>query len=234
MALNTKKIKSTGGKGNFVEQPLLPVDNYPARVVQIIDLGLQDGGEWAGEKKPPVNKLRMTYELTDAFMVDADGKEREDAPIWLSEDIKLYSPEVDRATCNKRYKAIDPEEVFDYDWAQLIGSPCTILTKHKESKGKTYCNVANVSPYVVSRRNPELPELVNQAKVFTLDEPDMEVFDSLPEWIREQVMANLEFKGSPLDIALNGGAKPKAKPKAEPEPDSGEDFEDDVPWQERL
>ena len=42
MALNARKIKS---KGNFVEQPLLAVDNYPCRVAQIIDLGLQPGGE---------------------------------------------------------------------------------------------------------------------------------------------------------------------------------------------
>jgi len=229
MALNTRKIKSTGGNSKFVEQPLLAVDNYPARVVQIVDLGLQDGGEWQGDKKPPVNKLRITYELVDVFMVDAEGVEQEDKPLWLSEDIKLYSPEVDRATCNKRYKALDPQETFDYDWSELVGLPCTVLTKHKESKGKTYCNIANVSPYVVSKRNPELPELVNPAVVFTLDEPDMEVFNKMPEWIQDQIKANLEFKGSPLDIALNGGAKPKAAAKpAEPEPE--EDDSEDEAW----
>ena len=54
MALNARKIKS---KSKFIEQPTLAVDNYPARVAQIIDLGLQDGGEWKGDKKPPVNKI---------------------------------------------------------------------------------------------------------------------------------------------------------------------------------
>ena len=43
MALNARKIKSKSSK--FIEQPLLAADNYPARVAQIIDLGLQDGGE---------------------------------------------------------------------------------------------------------------------------------------------------------------------------------------------
>lgn len=230
MALNAKKIK--GGKGkNFVEQPLLAVDNYPARVAQIIDLGLQDGGEWAGEKKPPVNKLYITYELVDAFMVDKDGKEDEDKPLWKSEELKMYNPNQEKANCNKRYKALDPEEVFDYDWAELAGASCTVLTIHKESKGKTYCNIGNLSPYIVSRRNPELPPLKQEPKVFSLDEPDMGVFGSLPEWLQDKVKGNLEFKGSPLDIALNGGkSEAKSEAKPEPEPEQDDDSEEDVPW----
>jgi hypothetical protein len=227
MALNARKIKS---KSKFIEQPILAVDNYPARVAQIIDLGLQSGGEWKGEKKPPVNKIYITYELVDAFMVDKDGAELEDKPLWKSEDLNLLSPDMDMAKCNKRYQAIDPAAVFDYDWSQLLGQPCSVLTVHKESKGKTYCNVGSVVPYVVSKRNPELPELKNEGKMFTLDEPDMNVFGALPEWLQERIKSNLEFKGSPLDIALNGASegKPKAKEaKVEPE---DIDFDEDLPW----
>ena len=226
MALNARKIKSKSSK--FIEQPLLAADNYPARVAQIIDLGLQDGGEWKGDKKPPVNKVYITYELVDAFMLDKDGNEVEDKPLWKSEDLNLLSPNMDMAKCNKRYKAIDPEEVFDYDWSQLLGQPCSVLTIHKESKGKTYCNVGNVMPYVVSKRNPELPELQNEGRMFTLDEPDMEVFATLPEWLQERIKSNLEFKGSPLDIALNGGVK--AKPEAAPAAEVTFDDDDDLPW----
>lgn len=219
MALNSKKIKKSGG--NFVEQPLLAIDNYPARVVQIIDLGLQDGGEWKGEKKPPVNKVHITYELVDAFMVDADGNEQEDKPLWLSEDLNMFHPDADMAKCNKRYKALDPQGVFDYDWSELIGASCTLLTVHKESKGKTYCNIGNVSPYVVSKRNPELPELQGDAKVFTLDAPDMDVYDKIPEWLQDKILANLEFKGSPLAKALKGESSNT------PEPDVEEEDEED-------
>jgi hypothetical protein len=229
--LNARKIKS---KSKFIEQPTLAVDNYPARVAQIIDLGLQDGGEWKGDKKPPVNKIYITYELVDAFMVDKDGTELEDKPLWKSEDLNLLSPDMDMAKCNKRYKAIDPEEVFDYDWSQLLGQPCSVLTVHKESKGKTYCNVGSVTPYVVSKRNPELPELKNEGKMFTLDEPDMEVFSALPEWLQERIKSNLEFKGSPLDKILNGDSNKatesepsKLAPKVAPK---DLDFDEDLPW----
>lgn len=220
MALNAKKIKSKGG--NFVEQALLPVDNYPARVVQVIDLGLQDGGEWKGEKKPPVNKLSITYELVDAFMVDADGNEIEDKPRWVSEELNMFSPEADKAKCNQRYKAIDPEGEFDYNWAELVGSPCYVMIAHKESKGKTYANVGTVTPYIVSKRNPELPELVNPSKVFDLSEPDMEVFGALPEWLQEKIKGNLEYKGSPLQAKLEGAVE-EDDTETEVEADSADD-----------
>ena len=181
-----------------------------------------------------VNKIYITYELVDAFMVDKDGTELEDKPLWKSEDLNLLSPDMDMAKCNKRYKAIDPEEVFDYDWSQLLGQPCSVLTIHKESKGKTYCNVGSVTPYVVSKRNPELPELKNEGKMFTLDEPDMDVFSALPEWLQERIKSNLEFKGSPLDKILNGDSNKatesepsKLAPKVA---HKDLDFDEDAPW----
>jgi hypothetical protein len=221
MALNSKKIKTTGG--NFVEQPLLPVDNYPARVVQVIDLGLQDGGEWKGEKKPPVNKLYVTYELVDAFMVDDSGNDIEDKPRWLSEELNMFNPDADKAKCNQRYKALDPEIEFDYNWAELVSAPCYVMVAHKESKGKTYANVGIVTPYIVSKRNPELPELQNEPKVFDLSEPDMDVFNDLPEWLQDKIKGNLEYKGSPLQKALEGKT-------TEPDPQTEEEEEDGEEW----
>lgn len=232
MALNAKKIK--GNSKKFVEQPNLPIDNYPARVVQVIDLGLQPGGEWAGEKKAPAHMIRVTYELVDAFMIDKDGNEIEDKPRWISEDLKMFSPDADLAKCNKRYKAIDPECVHDYNWGELLGASCTVLNVHKKSKGKTYDNVALVSPYVVSKRNPELPELVNEPKMFDLDEPDLDLFQSLPQWIQDKIKGNLEFKGSPLEALLSGDAPKTAKDEvkqaeADLAPEADED-DGDEPW----
>ena len=230
MALNAKKIQ---GKKNFVEQDNLPIDNYPARVVQVIDLGLQDGGSWAGEKKPPVNKLRVTYELVDAFMLDEDGEELEDKPRWISEDFPMYGPHADKAKCNARYKAIDPTLVHDYNWAELLGSPCMVMTTQNESGGKVYDNVGLVTPYIVSKRNPELPPLKNDPKAFDLEEPDMELFNSLPEWLQDKIKGNLEFKGSLLEELLGGAKQKKAKPaaaKAKTEPDGDEEEDENLGW----
>ncbi|MOA43842.1 hypothetical protein D3C78_1660410 [compost metagenome] len=90
------------------------------------------------------------------------------------------------------------------------------------------------------------PELVNPVKVFVLDEPDMEVFLSLPQWLQDKIKGNLEFNGSPLQKALQGhkgSDKPKGKPAPQVEeedipedaPEVLEDEEekseqDDIPW----
>lgn len=240
MALNTRKIKTKGK--NFVEQDVLPVDNYPARLVQVIDLGLQSGGEWKGEKKPPVNKIHVTYELVDCFMLDKDGEEVLDKPRWLSEDLNMFGPDADKAKCNQRYNAIDPECLQDYDWAAVVGNSCNVMVAQKESKGKTYANVGLVTPYVVTKRNPEMAPLVNPTKVFNLEFPDIEVFESLPNWIQDKIKANLEFKGSPLQALLEGAPeeeeedepepeeKPKGRKKAAPKPEPEEEEGDDEGW----
>ena len=92
MALNAKRLKPTSS-GGIPTQDIIPIDNYPARVVQVLDLGLQDGGEWKGKKKPPVNKIMVTYELVDCFCLDEEGNEIEDKPRWISEELNIFSPD---------------------------------------------------------------------------------------------------------------------------------------------
>ena len=65
-----------------------------------------------------------------------------------------------------------------------------------------------------------------EAKVFVLDDPDMEVFNSLPDWLQDKIKSNLEYAGSELQEALEGAddepaPKPK-KAKADTDDDSGE------------
>lgn len=206
MGLNANKVAAP--KNNKVEQTVLS-GSHGARVVQIIDLGIQDGGSYQGTAKPPVHKIQLTYELSHEFMKDEEGVEQTDQPRWINEDFAFHSLEVDLAKSTKRYKVLDPESTFGGDFTLLGGTPCTlaIITNAGKGKhqGKTFSNIANVTgpmnvPGYVQ------PELVHEVRVFTLDEPDMEVFGALPEWIQDKIKGNFEFKGSKLDVALNGGS----------------------------
>lgn len=218
MALNARTIKNTGG-GDRVEQPHLPAGTYPARLVQVIDLGLQPQKPYEGQSKPPANMVHVTYESSDEFIVDKEGKEVLDKPRWFSEDFPMHNPEKDMATSTKRAKVIDPECKLDFDWSQFIGLPVGVILVANPGKGKnkgrTFNNVVGLSS--LRPKDVEgLPELVNEPKVFSLDEPDMEVFNALPQFLQDQIKGNLEFDGSPLFLALNGG-EAKAEPKAAPE-----------------
>jgi hypothetical protein len=218
-------------QGNRVEQPILEADVYPARLVQIIDLGLQPQKPYQGKEKPPVQEIMLTYELTEAFMLDENGEELEDKPRWISETLPFYGLFADKAKSTQRYKAFDPTSEWGGDFSQAIGMPCNVTIVNNVKGEKTYTNVGNVAP-MSSKKADKLAELKNPPKMFDLDEPDMEIFNSLPEWIRDKIKGNLNFKGSKLAQALGDPPAKEEKPKqkAKPAPVAEEEEEEDNPY----
>lgn len=254
MALNAKTAKGgTGGNDNRVEQ--LPVEpgTYPARVVQIVDLGLQEQRPYKGEQKPPAHMIMLTYELVDEFLKDENGEDVEDKPRWISEEFPLYNLKAERAKSTKRYYALDPQETFEGDFSLLIGAAGNVMvTSYVVKSGKNEGKERNKVQDVAAMRPKDIertPELQNEGKMFSLDEPNLEIFGSLPEWLQEKIKGNLEYAGSPLEAALGGKQgkdtpkeekapeeapeKPKKAPKKEEsapeEPDLDEE-EGEVPW----
>lgn len=222
MGLNAN---STGNKGVSIgaAQPVIDVGNYPARIAQIIDMGLQAQRPYQGKEKPPANEVMITYELVDCFMVDADGNEKEDSPRWISETLPLYSIDQEKAKSTQRYYAADPDGMFGGDFSKIIDATVNVAIGHNKKADKTYANVIGLST-MRSKDAAKCPALKHPPKVFDLDAPDMEVFGSLPQWVQDKIKGNLKFKGSPLEKALNGEAF--EPPKAEQQEDSS----DDAPW----
>lgn len=223
MALRPSKTES---KSN-VTQEVLPVGSYPVRLVQLIDLGIQPQRPFKGEEKPPVHMISLTYEFSDEFLVDENGEDIEDKPRWLSETIPFYDLSKDKAKSTQRYNAMDPDNNFEGDFSLLLGSPCLLNLVHNKqaSTGKIFENVASTSSMRKKDAN-KLPSLVNEPKLFLFEEPDLEVFLSLPEWLQEKIKGNLNFEGSVLESMLNGG-KPvkKTKPPVEQEEETEEEDE---------
>jgi hypothetical protein len=231
MALNARNVPKVGG--GPAQEPI-DAGSYPARVVQILDLGVQEQRPYKGEAKPPAHEIMLTYEFADEFMKDENGDDIEDKPRWLSETFPLRNLDADLATSTKRYKALDPTEAYGGDFTELVETPCTLVIVNNvgtgKNAGKIYNNIQAVSA-MRPRDAAKAPELVNPPKVFVLDEPDLEVFKSLPEWLQDKIKGNLDFDGSPLQEALEGGAKAKpAKGKgkpAKPPVEEAEEPEDD-------
>lgn len=209
MSLKLSNQKKGGGG---VAQPIIEVGTYPARLVRVIDLGLQARQPYKGQEKPPAHMVDLTYEMLDVFMVGADGEEDEAKPRWLSESITIHHPSADLAISTKRAKALDPDDDHDFDLSAMVGAPCMITIVHKESKGKTYANIGNVTP-MRAKDAAKAPELKNKPVVFDLDAPDMEVFNNFPDWIKEKITSNLEYTGSKLERELG----PKHHDEEEPE-----------------
>lgn len=222
--------KGSGGNGGG-QRPELDAGTYPARLVQVIDLGLQPQRPYQGQPKPPKHCIMTTYELNDEFMLDENGEADEDKPLWVSEDLPMNPLSSDLAKSTKRYLALDPDENHEGDWSAVISEAVNVTIVLNTSGDRVYQNIASTS-VMRAKDKARLEPLKNEPKVFDLSEPDLAVFTSLPEWVQEKIKSNLEFKGSKLEALLGGGAqggeeeKPKAKPKKAPKNDEGDDDED--------
>lgn len=244
MALNARNVPKVGGNKGPQQEPM-EAGSYPARVVQVIDLGIQPQPAYQGEEKAPAHEIMITYEFLDEFCLDEDGNELVDKPRWLSETFPLRNLDSDLAKSTKRYYALDPDEVHGGDFTALINTPCTVTVVNNIGKGKNagkvYNNIAAVAAMrPKDARNAE--ELKNDPKVFVIDEPDLVIFKSLPQWLQDKIKEGLDFKGSALDKALKnapdddkkeeapkGKANPAKAPKAPAEPDE-DDIDGDVDW----
>lgn len=217
MALNANDYKQ---ESNFKRPDPLEAGTYPGRVVQIISLGLQPQRPFKGEEKPPKHEIRVTYELVDEFLQDEDGKDIEDKPWWIAENFTMNSLDSDLAKSTKRYYALDPKGVHKGDWSKLVGAPCMITVIQNKSKQDDTVIYNNIASNGVNSMRPKeaanLPDLKNEPKVFDVDEPDLEVFLSLPKFVQDLITEkNLEFDGSVLQrmLAEHGGEDVAPKEK---------------------
>lgn len=224
--LNGNKVPHTGG-GLKMTAPELEAGAYPSRLVQVIGLGLQPQDPFKGEPKDPAYRLHTTYELVDEFMLDEEGEELKDKPRWISEDFPLFSLQSDLAKSTKRYLALDPLQDHGGDWSELVGSAAMVTLSAKDGegkhKGRVFNNVTAVST-MRAKQAEALPALINPTKVFDPDSPDMKVFWSLPEWLRDLITSNLEYEGSALEKLVEAGppssegGNTQEKPKAAEKP----------------
>lgn len=206
MALNAKTAK---GGDNSKSYPILDPGSYPARLAQIIDLGIQPQ-VYKGEEKTPRQEIMLTYELLDEYKLDENGNPDEEFPRWLSEQLPLHNLKSEKAKSTNRYFALDPKVEHDGDFTQLGGRPVMLTLIQNQSKGKTYNNIAGASA-MRDKEAAKAPELKHDVKVFMMDDPDMEIYGSLPDWVREKIEDSLEYEGSPLAALVTKGATPVAK-----------------------
>lgn len=222
MGLNANEAAGGGMKIEPMEG-----GTYPGYVVQIVDLGLQARPDFQGEKKDPVQQLHITYEMADEFLKDEDGQEQKDKPRWVSEYFPLYNLKSEKAKSTHRYKALDPTEVHGGDWSKLLGTPCFVTIVQNPKKGRVYENVAAVA----SMREKDAARFdgpVHEPKAFDLDNPDMEVFLSLPKWVQELVKNNLNYEGSALQKLVKSGGEPEKEATGRAATD--EDDEEENPY----
>lgn len=222
------KASESKNQGSSKEYELLEASTYPARVVAVVELGMQTMLPWAGKEKPPAQKILFTYEFVDEFLKDEDGQDDTGKPRWLSESMPIYSLEAEKAKSTIRYFSMDPDQVFGGDFAALIDLPVMVTVIQDPGRdGKVRNRISGVAR-MRAKDADKCPALVNEANVFDLDAPDMEVYNRLPQWVQKMLTENLEFRGSDLERLL-GHPAPEKTPEGTSVPAEGA-LDDEIPF----
>jgi hypothetical protein len=225
---NNQPSAGSGNKGGAVQSPL--DGSFPARIVQVIFLGVQEQRAFQGQAKPPIDQVRVTYELSHEFMKDEDGNVLADKPRWYSEQFPFHNADSDLATSTKRYKAYCPSVTSptDHVWGDnLLGLPVQLILKSRKVEqgkhaGKVFTDIKGVSP-AANMPGYVQPELVNPSTFFDPADDDVstEVFNSLPDWLQDIIKEAKDYGSSALAAKLAGGSSqtpPAPTPPPAPQP----------------
>ena len=177
-------------KGSGKQSPIPTADTHRAVLIQVIGLGLQEGGVWEGQKKPDKQKVRFTYELPDQ-KADFDGEEK---PLIISEDLNFSGHE--KSGMVARLNVLDPTNESGGDLFKLLGKSCLIQVTHKAGKGKnegrTFANIGSVTslPSILPAIKPE--EVFNPLVKYDPNDHDVEVFNNLPDFLKDRINGRLD------------------------------------------
>lgn len=188
--------KDSGGSGDFKK---VPPGAYIGRCYSLIDLGTQLTNGQYGEKLQ--HKIRIGWELFgedeqgNPLTIMIDGKEM---PMTISKSYTVSLHE--KAGLRKdlaawRGKDFTDEEAKAFDVSKLLGAYCMVNATTSETNGKTYTNVAGLTPLPGALKNAK-PAAVHDNVIFDLDKPDMGVFNSFHEKLQEAIKKSPEWAKS--------------------------------------
>jgi len=179
--------------GNFKK---VPPGAYIGRCISVIDMGTQRTSGQFGEKM--VHKVQLRWEL---FGEDSNGEpltvefQGKSMPMTISKSYTMSLHE--KAGLRKdiqswRGKDFTEDEAKGFDISKLLGHYCMVNVTQSESGGKTYSNVAGLTPVPSALKNAK-PTGVHETVMFDLDNIDMEVFDSFHEKLQQAIQSSPEW-----------------------------------------
>lgn len=193
--------------------------SHLARCYRIIDLGTQRS-EYMGKEKY-LQKVMIQFEVHSEDdkgkpMLTQDGR-----PLSIAKSYTCTLAE--KSTLRKdlqmwRGRDFTAEELRGFELKNVLGAWAMLTVTLTESNGKTYTNIAAINPVHKAIKDAGLPKGVNETKIFSIEEPDMELFDSFSENLKNKISSSPEWKEMQGDT-----------PKGSPTFDT-KGLDDDIPF----
>ncbi len=208
MGFDTKTMG--GGAGSNLGVP--DIGLHPARLVGLIDMGIQERQPYQGKSKSPCGQLNVTFELKGANdRVEVEGVDR---PRWLSKKFNCFSGA--NADLPTLVSALDPTGSCDGNLDRMIGFPCMVNVIAKTDANGNAVDGVRIDTVTAVMPDYNVQELENPPVVFNFDEPDLDTYNKLVPWIRDQLIKANNFKGSALEKLLQAAPAQAAPAQAAP------------------
>lgn len=211
-------IAESSGSSSFTP---VPAGVHLARLYRIIDLGTQRS-EYEGK----VNFLRKVKFVWEVHSEDEKGQplvtDKGD-PMIITKDYTLSWGE--KANLRKdleswRNKPFTQEEQRRFDLKNVLDQWCMINVQHKpRQKGGFFANIVGITPVPKIVRQNGLPQGHNPHAIFLVSDPDMELFETFSDHLKETIRACPEWR-----------AKDAQKAPSKPNDSGFDDMENDVPF----
>jgi len=196
-----------------------PTGMHLARCYRIIDLGTQKTEYMGNVKHLP--KVMFQFEIHSEDdqgnpTVTSDGK-----PMNISK--KFTVSLADKATLRRdlqtwRGQEFTAEELNGFDIKKVLGAWCMLsIIRTNGNDGKEYTNIAAIMPVPPAIKKAGLPKEHNPLGIFTIENPDMALYESFSEGLKNTISLSPEWQ------AKKGKQSNSAN-------ESLADMEDDVPF----
>ena len=218
MALIAKE--SGGGGGEFTP---VPQGMHLARCYRVIDLGTQESTYLGTVKKLPKVMLQFEVHGEDESgdpIVTGKGE-----PMSISKNFTLSLAEM--ATLRKdlqtwRGREFTADELRGFELKNVLGAWAMIsVIKAMGNNGKEYTNIAAIMSVPQAVKKAGMPQHHNELKMFSIEEPDMALFDSFSNGLKEKIGKSPEWQSR---------GKSSAPAPAKAASSGFADMEDDIPF----
>jgi hypothetical protein len=178
---------------NSQPRELIPAGNYVARCYSMLELGTIPEN-YMGETKH-LRKVRISWELPTETKTFDDKKGPQ--PLAISQEYTLSMNEksnLRKMLASWRGKDFTEEEAKAFDITKLLGKPCMLNIIHKPGKAdpsKIYEQIAGVTSVP---KGFSVPEQVNASVELYYDKFDEEVFNGLPDFLKDKMKTSQEYQ----------------------------------------
>jgi hypothetical protein len=94
-----------------------------------------------------------------------------------------------------RGKAFTPEELKGFELKNLLGVWCMLsVVETPGNDGKIYSNINAITPVPAVVKKNGLPSYFNKPGIFSIDNPDMELFETFSDYLKAKIQSSPEWQ----------------------------------------